>query len=85
MPNNVSMWRIQRQEAFVLALRHLKHVHDFLLKTVYQEACEDGLSHFQNTLEQQNPVTAQNITYIIETTHTKTNLYNFLQLHTYGI
>lgn len=85
MPNNLSMWRIQTQEAFVLALWHLKHVYDFLLKTVYQKAYEDELSHFQNILEQQNPVTTQNITYIIETTDTKTNLYNFLQLHTYGI
>lgn len=65
MPNNLSMRRIQREKAFVLALWHSKHVHDFLLKTVYQKAYEDGLSHFQNTLQQQNPVTAQNITYII--------------------
>lgn len=79
------MRRIQREEAFVLALWHLKHVHDFLLNTVYQKAYEDGLSHFQSTLEQQNPVTAQNIAYIIETTDTKANLYNFLQLHTYSI
>lgn len=38
MPSNLSTWRSQREEVFVLALRYLKHVHVFLFKTVYQKA-----------------------------------------------